>query len=96
MAGHFQRYRRLMRHWHSRFPGRILDVHYDELAAEPERVAQAVLAHCGLPWLPKVIRVEARGGAVATASSAQVREPIHTRFVGQWRHYAPWLQKMGS
>ena len=94
MAEHYIRYRRLMAHWHAAFPGRILDVSYEALAAEPERVAREVLAFCGLPWDDAVLSHERRGGAVATASTAQVREPIHARFVGQWRRYEAQLRPL--
>ncbi|WP_146909791.1 tetratricopeptide repeat-containing sulfotransferase family protein [Arenimonas daejeonensis] len=49
MAAHFLRYRKLMAHWHTQFPGRLLDVAYDALVSDPETTAHAVLAHCGLP-----------------------------------------------
>lgn len=94
MAGHFLRYRQLMAHWHRRYPGRILDVHYDALVAEPGRVAREVLDFCGLAWDPSVVAIEARTGVVATASSVQMREPIHPRFIGQWRRYEDRLQPL--
>ena len=94
MAGHFLRYRQLMTHWHRQYPGRILDVHYDVLVADPERVARQVLEFCGLAWEPSVVAIESRSGAVATASSVQMREPIHQRFIGQWRRYEDRLQPL--
>lgn len=94
MANHYLGYRRLMTHWHQRFPGRILDVHYDSLVIEPSVVVRQVLDHCGLIWEPHVVAIEARSGAVPTASTAQVREPIHRRFVGRWRNYAAQLQPL--
>ena len=57
-------------------------------------MAREVLAFCGLPWDAAVLSPEQRTGAVATASTAQVREPIHARFVGQWRRYEPHLQPL--
>lgn len=94
MAAHYRRYRALMAHWRQRFPGRVLDVAYRDLVAQPEATARRVLAHCGLDFHPGVLAVEARRGAVATASAAQVREPIHTRFLGQWRRYEAPLQPL--
>jgi tetratricopeptide (TPR) repeat protein len=94
MAGHFLRYRKLMAHLHRQYPGRILDVHYDALVAEPGRVARQVLDFCGLAWDPSVVAIEARTGVVATASSVQMREPIHQRFIGQWRRYEDRLQPL--
>lgn len=94
MADHFLRYQRLMQHWHEQFPGRILDVRYDELVVDPKSAAQGVLDFCGLTWDPNVLALESHGGAVTTASATQVREPIHRRFVGQWRRYEKHLQPL--
>lgn len=94
MAQHYVQYRRLMSHWHDAFPGRVLDVDYAELVNAPERVARNVLSFCGLPWQDGVAAIENRSSAVATASSVQVREPIHNRFVAQWRSYEKQLQPL--
>ena len=94
MAAHFIRYRGLMRHWHSRHPGRILDISYEDLVRAPEAAARRVLDFCGLAWDPDVLAMGPRTSSGATASAAQVREPIHARYVGQWRRYAHHLQPM--
>ena len=100
MAEHFLRYRRLMAHWRTQYPDRILDVRYDELVTDSEAVLREVLAFCGLPWQEGLAAIEKRSGTVATASAAQVREPIHQRFLDQWRRYAdhlgPLKQKLGA
>ena len=83
-----------MRHWHSRHPGRILDISYEDLVRAPEAAARRVLDFCGLAWDPDVLAMGPRTSSVATASAAQVREPIHVRYVGQWRRYAHHLQPM--
>lgn len=92
MAIHYKRYAALMDHWHEVLPGRILDVQYERLVASPEAVCRDVLAHCGLDWEPQLLSSDSRQGAVATASSQQVREPIHGRYVGRWRVYSEKLQ----
>ena len=94
MATHFIRYRSLMQHWHARHPGRILDIAYEDLVRAPEQAARRVLDFCGLDWNPDVLASAPRASAVATASAAQVREPIHTRYMGQWRRYAHHLQPL--
>ncbi len=100
MADHFRRYRMLMAHWHKAFPGRILDVRYGELVEAPDRIAREVLDFCGLPWQDGLTAIENRTGTIATASAAQVREPIHQRYVGQWRRYeshlAPLRERLGA
>lgn len=100
MADHYLRYRALMQHWHDAFPDRILDVHYDQLVTEPDRVATQVLGFCSLPLHEGITAIENRSGTVATASTTQVREPIHQRFVGQWRRYeahlGPLRERLGT
>ena len=68
--------------------GRILDVNYEDLVREPEAQARRVMAFCGLAYVPSQIRVESYAAPVSTASSSQVRQPIHTRNIGGWRSYA--------
>jgi hypothetical protein len=94
LATHYGRHRRLMATWHARFPGRVLDVPYEGLVSEPEAWARRILAHCGLPWDPRCLDVAGRASAVTTASSVQVREPIHGRGIGAWRRYAAPLEPL--
>lgn len=94
LAGHYGRYRRLMAHWHERFPGRVLDVAYEDLVSDPEAVGKQVFTHCGLDWSPEHLRIEQGGGMVSTASTVQVREPIHRRSVEAWRAYESQLQPL--
>jgi tetratricopeptide (TPR) repeat protein len=94
LAAHYGRYRRLMAHWHEQFPGRVLDVSYEGLVADPVAASQRVFAHCGLQWLPECVEIETGGGRVTTASSVQVREPIHRRAVDGWRRYESQLQPL--
>lgn len=94
LAAYFLQYRRLLAHWHTIMPGRILDVAYTDLARDPEATARRVFAHCGLAWEPGCIDIARNTSAVATLSVTQVREGIHTRFFDEWRHYERQLQPL--
>jgi tetratricopeptide (TPR) repeat protein len=91
LAAHYRNYSDLMAHWHAIAPGRILDVDYEDMVSNPGQVAQRVMAHCGLDYQPAQIRVEANTAPVSTASSSQVRQPIHARNIGGWKRYAGQL-----
>jgi tetratricopeptide (TPR) repeat protein len=93
-ARHFVRYHRLMAHWREAFPGRFLDVRYEELVAEPERGTRRLLDYLGLPWETACLEFHRLDAPVATASAMQVREPAHTRSVGRWRRFAVQLTPM--
>jgi hypothetical protein len=83
-----------MAHWHQIAPGRILDVHYEDMVSDPAASTQRVMAYLGLPYDERQIRVEASAAPVSTASSAQVRQPIHSRNVGGWKRYAAQLEPL--
>lgn len=89
-----RRYRdheRMRHHWRRTLPGVLHEVEYESLVANPAPVIRELLAHCGLPWDEACLAPEASPRQVATASYAQVREPIHTRAVGRSEAYARHL-----
>jgi Tfp pilus assembly protein PilF len=94
LAAHYRNYRGLMAHWHAVAPGRILDVRYEDMVSDADATARRVMAFCGLAYDPSQVRVEERAAPVSTASSAQVRQPIHRRNVGGWRRYAGPLEPL--
>lgn len=92
LIAHHLQYRRLMQHWHQVMPGAIHDVEYTALVQDTEATTRALLDHCGLPFEPGCIDTVSNPAPVATLSSAQVREPIHTRALQEWRRYAVQLE----
>ncbi|WP_329741303.1 tetratricopeptide repeat-containing sulfotransferase family protein [Dyella sp. A6] len=82
---------RMMAHWNAVLPGRIMQVDYEGLIADKEAVIRQLLAYCELPWNDACLEFQRNASAVATASTAQVREPMHRRAIGRWEKYRPWL-----
>jgi hypothetical protein len=72
-------------------PGRVHRVCYEQLIADPEAEVRRLLAHCGLEFEAGCLRFYENPRAVLTISSEQVRQPLYTDSLEQWRHYAPWL-----
>lgn len=91
LAAHFRNYRRLMRHWKSLTPSAILDVDYDAMVTAPDETARRVLDFCGLAPEEQITDITRNTAPVSTASSVQVRQPIHQRGVGGWKRYARHL-----
>jgi hypothetical protein len=94
LAHYYGEYARLTRHWHDRLPGAMFDVSYTSLVRDPESTLRGVLEHCELSLEENCLHPELNASPVATPSSAQVREPIHTRGLDQWRHYAKQLVQL--
>jgi len=85
-------YENLLQHWQQIYPGRILDVDYEQLVQYPEAQSQRVFEFCGLPWQPEMVDLTRRiSEPVSTLSSVQVRQPVNTASIGRWRPYAQWL-----
>jgi len=91
LATHYRNYARLMRHWHAIAPGRILDVRYEDLVSHSDREARRVQEYLGLPAVDGVTDILANTKVTTTASTLQLRQPIHTRNIAGWRRYAHGL-----
>lgn len=94
MARHHVRYARLMEHWRALFPGRFLDISYEETVSGLEPNARRLIAFLGLDWEAACLSFHEQSASVATASAVQVREKAHTRSVGRWRRYGEALAPM--
>lgn len=93
LAEWFGQYRALMAHWHAVMPGRILDVDYAALVADPHAVMRGVFDHCGLAWQDTVGTL-GQSGSVATASSPQMRGGIIRNRSPAWAPYEAQLAPM--
>lgn len=94
LAAHYRLYRRMMAQWHATYPGAIMDVDYAELVRDPAATLRRVMEFCGLAWEAGCEDPTRNTSPVSTLSSAQVREPVHTRGLGQWRRYAEQLEPL--
>jgi len=94
IGAEYRRYHALMDHWRSVLPGRLIEVGYEALVADPEPQVRALLGRLGLAWDPMVLRFHERGGAVRTASAVQVRRPVSSASVGGWRAHAERLKPL--
>ncbi|HZV23728.1 MAG TPA: sulfotransferase, partial [Luteimonas sp.] len=89
-----RQYARLMRHWHGTLPGFVLDLPYADLVQDTEAACRRLLDFCGLPFEPGCLDHTLNPASVATLSSAQVRQPIHARGLGEWRRYERQLEPL--
>jgi hypothetical protein len=88
LGRYYRHYRALMAHWYGALPpGRIFEVHYEELVDDVERAARRIIAHCGLAWNARCLDFHRTERPIRTASAAQVRQPIYKSSVGRWRRY---------
>jgi len=68
---------RLTRFWLEKFPGRVFDLEYEMLVAEPEPTIRRLLDFCGLSFDPACLEFHRTERTVLSApSAAQVRQPL--------------------
>ena len=91
---YYLQYRRVMDHWQSVLPGKVLTVQYEEVVADLEAQVRRLLDHCGLSFEDQCLRFFETERAVRSASSQQVRTPIYTESVGRWQRYERHLGEL--
>ena len=94
VADYHRQYQRLMRHWHQRHAGRILDVDYAALTADPESTLAEIVSFCGLEYQPGMLQLQGRGRGVSTASAIQVRGQVQVLETPKWKPYESFLQPL--
>ena len=83
-----------MDHWHRVLPGKVLDVHYEDMVRDQENQTRRILEYCGLPFEDQCLKFYETKRAVNTASSEQVRQPIYTKALNFWRNYEHLLGEL--
>ncbi len=73
-------------------PDRFTVVHYERIVTGLETEARRLLDFCGLPFEAQCLAFHENAAPVATASSAQVREPLYTGALARWKRYEAGLK----
>jgi Sulfotransferase family len=73
--------------WRTTTPHNYLEIHYEDVVDDTEREARRLVEFCDLTWDARCLAFQENAAPVATASSAQVRQPIYRTSLERWRHY---------
>lgn len=87
LAKYYLAYTRLADHWRETLGERMIELEYERLVSDFEPEVRRLLKRIGLPFEDACLAFDRNVTPVATASSAQVRERVHLRSVGKWRHF---------
>jgi tetratricopeptide (TPR) repeat protein len=91
---YYRIYVELMQHWDAVFPGKVLRVQHEDVVGDLERNVRRILDFCGLEFESSCIEFYRTERAVRTASSEQVRQPIFSAGLDQWRHFKSHLDPL--
>ena len=94
LGRYYVAYDRLRRHWQDVLPGRLVEVEYESLVADPEGETRRMLEQLGLGFEQACLDFDRNLAPSTTASSVQVREKVHSGSVQRWKHFARQLQPL--
>ena len=95
LGRYYGKYREMMEHWEEVLPSGVLTtVQYEDVVANTEKEAKALIEFIGLAWDPKCVDFHKSDRPVKTASVAQVRKPIYSTSVNRWKKYGDGLQPL--
>lgn len=80
--------------WRAKLPGGFHEIRYEELIADPEGQARALIAACGLDWEEACLDFHKTERRVSTISLHQVRQPIYASSSGAWQRHAHELGEL--
>lgn len=80
-----------MAHFDAVAPGAVHRVIHERLVADPESEIRRLLEHLDLPFDDACLRFHESKRPVRTASSEQVRRPISSEGLDQWKRFEAWL-----
>ena len=88
---YYRDYIKSMDHWDEVLPGRVHRVHYEDMVSDTENKIRQLLDYCGLEFEQACLQFHETKRAIRTPSSEQVRQPIYTDGLEQWRNYEAHL-----
>ena len=87
-------YQRIMSHWTSVFPDRIVEVVYEDLVESFDCESRRLIEACGLDWEDNCMDFYKTERQVRTASIQQVRQPMNNKSIGAWKKYESFLTEL--
>ena len=91
IARYYKAYVSLMTHWDKVLPGKVLRVHYEHVVRDADSEVRRILDFLGLPFEDSCLNFHQTARSIRTPSSEQVRQPIYTGALEQWRNFEPYL-----
>jgi len=94
IARYYVNYINLMDHWNKVLPGYVFKIQHEALLQDQEGITRDLLEFCELDFEPSTLEFYKTERAVKTASSEQVRQPINTKGLNQWKNFESHLNDL--
>lgn len=96
IAQYYKSYVEVMKYWQTLFPGDIIRMQYEDVVTQFDSEVKRLLHFCDLPYEEACAHFHKTKRSVRTASSEQVRQPIFTSGMDQWRQYEKYLPELAN
>ena len=83
---------RIMTEYKNRFRTKIYDLNYDSLVTNPHKEIRSLISWIGWQWEDIYLSPHLNSRSVLTRSSVQVRYPINSKSIGNWKNYKELLK----
>lgn len=94
LADYHLAYQRMMQYWHEVLDIQILDIIYEELIDDQEKITRKMIDFCDLDWNEQCINFHKTKRDVNTPSYDQVRKPIYRKSIARWKNYGEFLKPL--
>lgn len=89
-ARYFVRFDRMLRQFSRMLPAdRFCELRYEDIVTDFEPAVRRLLDFCGLGFEEACLNFHENDAPVATASAAQVRQPLYRSALDRWKRYRP-------
>jgi Flp pilus assembly protein TadD len=89
-------YMRLMAHWQDVLGDRLISIRYESLVADQSNETRRLVEACGLPWNDACLSPHRNPAPSLTQSAVQVRQPVYSEAVEQWRSFKTQLAPLAA
>jgi len=96
LAHFYAQSEQLKNHWLAAFPGRVMEVVYEDLVQDLAGHTKAIADFCSLEWHAGCLDFHKKAGTSFTYSELQVRRPLNRDGIGRWRHYEQQLKPLAD
>ena len=94
LADTYKGYRKVMAHWHKMMPGKILDVHYEDLVNDQEQQSRVIFDYLNIAWDPACLDFHKNKRISLTVSANQIRQPMFNTAIDSWKKYESQLEPL--
>jgi len=91
---YYNEYEKLMKHWKSILKIPIMEVQYEDMVKDQEKLSRELIDFVGLEWDESVLKFYENKRSVVTASYDQVRQKIYTKSTARWKNYEKHIEPL--